>query len=125
MRSFRKGLFSGGDDETLPRDNLDLERFFRCPKGHERRIHGRSHAGVRIVHRGPALIMTLDAHLRHPEPFTAADLAPWRSAQPPPESRECRHRAGIMRRARSSQQRSLLLENLEARYAAACRCLAA
>ena len=67
----------------LPQDNLDLERWFRRPKGHERRIHGRRHAGVRLVYEGPTLALTLDAHLQHPEPFTAADLAPYRSAQPP------------------------------------------
>jgi hypothetical protein len=33
----------------LPVDNLALERAFRLPKGHERRIHGHAHAGVRIV----------------------------------------------------------------------------
>jgi len=46
MASFKDGLFAGGDRVNFPRDNLDLERWFRLPKGHERRIHGRSHAGV-------------------------------------------------------------------------------
>jgi hypothetical protein len=118
MRSFQTGLFVGGDDPTLPRDNLELERFFRCPKGHERRIHGRSHAGVRLVHRGPVRIMSLDAHLRHPDPFSAEDLEPWRSAAPPTELLDCSHRAQIMRRARSSKQRPSLLGELENRFAA-------
>jgi hypothetical protein len=117
MHSFEKGLFVGGDDPTLPRDNLDLERFFRCPKGHERRIHGRSHAGVRLVHRGPVRIMALDAHLRHPEPFCADELEPWRTAMPPKDLIDCRHRAQIMRRARSAKQRPLLLGDLEKRFA--------
>ena len=39
MASFQAGLFAGGDS-NLAQDNLDLERFFRLPKGHERRIHG-------------------------------------------------------------------------------------
>jgi len=116
MRSFEKGLFAGGDDPTLPRDNLDLERFFRRPKGHERRIHGRSHAGTRIVQRGPTLILTLDAHLRHPEPFSADELAPWRGASLPEVQLDCRHRARIMRQARSSKRRQPLLQNLEARF---------
>ena len=40
MASFKPGLFAGGGRADLPRDNLDLERWFRLPKGHERRIHG-------------------------------------------------------------------------------------
>ena len=65
MRSFQPGLFSGGDAADQFRDNLDLERWFRLPKGHERRIHGRSHAGVRIVQEGPTLALALDAP-QHP-----------------------------------------------------------
>jgi len=38
MLSFEKGLFSGGDSLDLPIDNLDLERWFKTPKGHQRRI---------------------------------------------------------------------------------------
>ena len=45
LLSFEQGLFSGGDLAGLPQDNLDLERWFRNPKGHERRIHGHRHAG--------------------------------------------------------------------------------
>jgi hypothetical protein len=118
MLSFEKGLFVGDDDPTLPRDNLELERFFRCPKGHERRIHGRSHAGVRLVHRGPTLVLALGAHMRHPEPFSADDLAPWLAASPPAALVDCRHRSRVMRQARSTKQRPLLLGNLEARFAA-------
>jgi len=55
----------------MPRDNLDLERWFRQPKGHERHIHGHKHAGVRIVQEGPTLVHALDMHLRHPDPLTA------------------------------------------------------
>jgi hypothetical protein len=118
MLSFINGLFVGGDDPTLPRDNLDLERFFRCPKGHERRIHGRSHAGVRLVHRGPVRVMTLAAHIRHQDPFSAEDLDPWRSVTPPQVLLDCRRRAQVMRRARSSKQRPLLLSDLERRFEA-------
>ena len=44
MAGFHRGLFVGGEDADQPRDNLDLERWFRQPKGHERRIHGHKHA---------------------------------------------------------------------------------
>jgi hypothetical protein len=51
MQAWQAGLFvgvrgKGGPD--APWDNLELERWFRLPKGHERRIHGRRHAGARI-----------------------------------------------------------------------------
>jgi len=39
----------GGEAADFPTDNVDLERWFKGPKGHERRIHGQSHAGVRMV----------------------------------------------------------------------------
>ena len=116
MKAFRSGLFAGGDDLDLPLDNLELERAFRLPKGHERRIHGHAHAGVRIVQRGPSLLLALDAHIRHPEPFAANDLAPWRDARPSASQRECQRRRGIMRRSRSAKKRPLLLANLEQRY---------
>lgn len=116
MKAFRPELFAGGDDLDLPLDNLDLERAFRLPKGHERRIHGHAHAGVRIVQRGPSLLLVLDAHERHPEPFSPEDLAPWRDARAPASQRECQRRRGIMRRARSAKKRPLLLAELERRY---------
>jgi hypothetical protein len=115
MTSFLAGLFLGPVDE-LPRDNLELERWFRQPKGHERRIHGRSHAGVRLVHEGPTLACALDAHLHHLGPFTANELAPFRSAQPPPSQQAALARHRIMRKARSSKQRPDLLADLEQRY---------
>jgi hypothetical protein len=117
MTSFAPGLFAGGDTPGLPLDNLDLERAFKHPKRHQRRIHGRAHAGVRIVQTGPTLLLALDAHLRHPQPFTAEELIPYRSALPPPSQCEAIHRRGIMRKARSSKQRPALLASLEARYA--------
>jgi len=116
MTSFASGLFAGGDAPDLPRDNLDLERAFRLPKGHERRIHGHAHAGVRIVHRGPSLLLVLDAHTRHPALFSAEDLSPWLDARVPASQRECRRRREIMRRARSAKRRPVLLADLERRY---------
>src|SRR6266446_10490784 len=74
MASFAAGLFVGGDTLPCLQDNVDLERWFRKPKGHERHLHGHRHAGVRIVQEGPTLLLALDAHVTHPEPFTANDL---------------------------------------------------
>jgi hypothetical protein len=115
MASFQPGLFVGPDAESA-QDNLSLERWFRLPKGHERRIHGHRHAGVRLVQEGPTLALALDAHLHHPEPFTQADLHPYRRAQPPPCQYEALARRKTMRKARSKKQRPLLLAELEARY---------
>ena len=52
MISFLAGLFVGeGKFETI-KDNLDLERWFRLPKSHERRIHGHRHAGFESFRKG-------------------------------------------------------------------------
>jgi hypothetical protein len=115
MASFAVGLFVGPLAD-LPQDNLDLERWFRLPKSHERRIHGRRHAGTRLVQEGPTLTPTLDAHLHHPEPFTADELVPYRSAQPPPSQKAAIARRRIARSARSSKLRPLFLAELERRY---------
>ena len=116
MTSFRPGLFAGGDAADLPRDNLDLERWFRQPKSHERRIHGRCHAGVRIVQEGPTLALTLDAHEHHPHPFNESELRPYRDAVSPSCQRDAIHRRKVMRKARSKKVRRFLLAELEARY---------
>jgi len=116
MASFAPGLFVGGEEADLPQDNLDLERWFKQPKGHERRIHGHRHAGVRLVQEGPTLMLALDAHLEHPEPFTAVDLWPYRDVPAPTGQRQAMHRRTMMRRARSKKQRPLLLAELERRY---------
>jgi hypothetical protein len=87
MISFLAGLFVGAGKFEEIQDNLDLERWFRLPKSHERRIHGHRHAGVRIVPDGPTLLLALDAHAAHPGPFTAADLLPYRTAREPPNVR--------------------------------------
>ena len=116
MASFQPGLFAGGDAAEMPRDNLDLERWFRNPKGHERRIHRHHHAGVRIVQEGPTLIHALDLHLRHPEPLRAADLLPYRNASAPPCQLQALARRKLMRQARSSKRRPHLLAQLETRY---------
>ena len=116
MISFLAGLFVGSGTFEQIKDNLDLERWFRLPKSHERRIHGHRHAGVRIVQDGPTLLLALDAHAAHPGPFTAADLLPYRTAREPPCQREALNRRKIMRKARSKKKRPVLLAELEKRY---------
>ena len=115
MAAWSPGLLVGPAD--LPEDNLGLERWFRIPKGHERRIHGRAHAGVRLVQEGPTLIPALDAHAVHPEPFDVAALLPFRDAKTPASQNEALHRRRIMRRARSKSQRGTLFRELEKQYA--------
>jgi hypothetical protein len=116
MIGFLAGLFVGGAEFEAIRDNLDLERWFRLPKSHERRIHGRRHAGVRIVQDGPTLLLALDAHVAHPEPFTAEELLPYRAARLPACQRQALRRRKVMRKARSKKKRPLLLAELERRY---------
>jgi hypothetical protein len=116
MAAFVTGLFAGGEVDGLPADNLDLERWFRLPKGHERRIHGHKHAGVRLVQEGATLMLVLDAHRSHPEPFRREELANYRGAQRPPEEMAAFERRKLMRKARSTKQRSQLLAELERRY---------
>ncbi len=116
MHRFRAGLFVGGDERDQVQDNLDLERWFRLPKGHERRIHGHRHAGVRIVREGATMMLALDAHATHPEPFTANELLPYQSAREPECQRQAIQRHTVMRRARSKTKRPQLLAELERRY---------
>ena len=80
---------------------IDLERWFRLPKSHERRIHGHRHAGIRLVLDGPTLVPALDAHAAHPGPFTVDALLAYRTAREPPCQTEARNRRTIMRKARS------------------------
>jgi hypothetical protein len=115
MGAWSPGLFVG--PANLPEDNLDLERWFRLPKGHERRIHGHAHAGVRLVQEGPTLIPALDAHALHPEPFDVAALLPYQKAEAPASQVQALRRRRIMRQARSDSQRSNLLRELERQYA--------
>ncbi len=115
MVSFLAGLFVGEGKFEEIRDNLDLERWFRLPKSHERRIHGHRHAGVRIVQDGPTLVLALDAHIAHPWLFTADDLLPYRTAREPPCQTEALKRRKVMRKARSKKQRPILLAELERR----------
>jgi hypothetical protein len=116
MISFLAGLFVGAGKFEQIKDNLDLERWFRLPKSHERRIHGHRHAGIRIVLEGATLVHALDAHVTHPEPFTVEDLLPYRAAREPKCQSEALNRRKIMRKARSKKNRPILLADLEERY---------
>jgi len=116
MSSFAPGLFVGGEEADFPADNVDLERWFKRPKGHERRIHGRRHAGIRLVQQGPTLMLALDAHVHHPGPFTVDDLEPYRHSRVPASQQEAVERGKIMRLARSRKKRPMVLADLEKRY---------
>ena len=116
MSNWSAGLFVAGKAGNVPWDNLDLERWFRLPKGHERRIHGHRHAGVRLVREGPTLLPALDAHREHDGLFTAEDLYPYRAHPAPADQQAAQHRHRVMRRARSKKQRATLLQELEQRY---------
>lgn len=104
MLSFEDGLFAGGDTLDLPIDNLDLERWFKKPKGHQRRITGRQHAGTTIVYEGPTLIPTLDAHLTLDTPLAAAELLDFVDAQPPLSQIEGLKRRKLMSQASSKKK---------------------
>lgn len=116
MVGFTAGLFAGPEADQEIRDNLDLERWFRLPKGHERRIHGRKHAGVRLVQEGATLMPALDAHKDREEPYQVEELLGYKDAKPPKQEQEAMHRRKVMRRARSKKQRPILLAELERRY---------
>lgn len=116
MAAFSAGLFCGPEVDQEIRDNLELERWFRLPKGHERRIHGRKHAGVRLVQEGATLMPTLDAHKDREEPYKPEELLGYKDAKPPKQEQEAMHRRKVMRRARSKKQRPILLAELERRY---------
>ncbi len=116
MVAFSAGLFCGPEVDQEIRDNLDLERWFRLPKGHERRIHGRKHAGVRLVQQGATLMPALDAHKDREEPYQVEELLDYKDAKPPKQEQQAMQRRKIMRRARSKKQRPILLAELERRY---------
>ena len=116
LSSCEPGVVVGGEAADVPADNGDLERWFKGPKGHERRIHGHRHAGVRIVSQGPTLMLALDVHVHHDSPFTVEDLAPYGHARVPESQQQAVERGKIMRQARSRKKRPVLLADLEKRY---------
>ncbi len=116
MSGFEPGVFVGGERAEFPADHVDLERWFKGPKGHERRIHGHCHAGVRIVRQGPTLMLALAAHMHHDGPCTIDDLEPYGHARVPESQQQAIDRGKIMRQARSRKKRPVLLIDLEKRY---------
>ena len=116
MSSFEPGLFVGGESADFPADNWDWERWLKRPKGHERRLHGRRHAGVRMVQQGPTLMLALDAHGHHDGSLTVDDLAPYGHARVPVSQQQAVERGKILRKARSRKKRDALLADLEKRY---------
>jgi hypothetical protein len=116
MRSFQPGVWVGGEAADFPADNVDVERWCKRPTGHERRIHGRHHAGGRIVQHGPTLMWALDAPIHHDGPLTVDDLQPYGHSRVPASQQQAVARGKIMRKARSSKQRCDLLADLEKRY---------
>jgi len=104
MTSFQVGLFAGAQLTDYPHDNLNLERWFRLPKSHERRIHGHHHAGIRIVREGATLIPTLDAHSQHPGVFTEDELMKFATATAPASQLASQQRHGVMKKARSKKK---------------------
>jgi hypothetical protein len=118
IATFLVGLFAGEGVAEDIQDNLELERWFRLPKGHERRIHGRKHAGVRLVQEGATLMAVLDAHKDREEPYKVEELLDFRQAKLPKEEEEALQRRKVMRRARSKKRRPVLLAELERRYLA-------
>ncbi len=104
MTSFQVGLFAGAQLTDYPHDNLNLERWFRLPKSHERRIHGHHHAGIRIVREGAMLIPTLDAHSQHPGVFTEDELVGFATATAPASQLASQQRHGVMQKARSKKK---------------------
>jgi hypothetical protein len=119
MVAFMMGLFAGPEVAPEIVDNLDLERWFRLPKGHERRIHGRKHAGVRLVQEGATLMPVLDAHKEREAAYQTKELLRYKEAKPPKEEQDAMHRRKVMRRARSKKRRAGLLAELEQRYLSA------
>lgn len=113
MERFEPGLFVGGEDVQTIQDNMDLERWFKRPKAHLRKIHGRQHAGVKIVVEGPSLALALDAHVSHRRPFREDELRPYFGARPSAEQLDAVERRKIMWRARSYKLLPGLLAELE------------
>src|SRR5207244_321618 len=116
LRSFEPGLFVGGESADVTADNLDLERWFKRPKDHERRLHGRRHAGVRIVQQGPTLLLALDAQVEQDGALLVDDLEPEGPARVPARRQQAVERGNIMRKARSRKKRAAFLADLKKRY---------
>ena len=116
MFGFLAGLFVGEEEYEAIRDNLDLERWFRLPKSHERRIHGHRHAGIRLVLEGPTLVHVARRPRRASRPVQCRRSAALSDSPRAAVPNRARNRRTIMRKARSNKERPLLLAELERRY---------
>lgn len=103
MQHFEEGLFCGDETLDIPDDNLDLERWIKGPKGHERRIHGRQHVGLRLVIEAPTLLPAFDAHRARTTPFTVQELLPYATADIPESQQRAVARHQLMRKARAKK----------------------
>lgn len=112
MQNFEEGLFCGDETLDIPEDNLDLERWLKGPKGHERRIHGRQHVGVRLVIEAPTFLPAFDAHLSRTSPFTVQELLPYATATIPESQQQAVTRHQFMRKARSKKNENSYWNNL-------------
>ena len=75
------------------------------PQDHERRLHGRRYAGVRLVQQEPTRMVALDGHVYHESPLTGNDLQPFGHARVPASSQEAVERGKSMRQGRSRNTR--------------------
>ena len=117
MISFLAGLFVGQGKFEEIKDNLDLERWFRLPKSHERRDPRSSPRGDSDrPRRADVSPRTGRTRIGQSGPFTADDLLPYRTAREPPCQREALNQRKIMKKARSKKKRPILLAELERRY---------
>jgi len=112
MQHFEAGLFCGDETLDIPDDNLDLERWIKGPKGHERRIHGRQHVGLRLVIEAPTFLPAFDAHLSRTMPFTVQELLPYATREIPESQQLAVIRHQLMRKARSKKNEKLCWNNL-------------
>jgi len=112
MQSFEDGLFCGDETLDMPEDNLELERWIKGPKGHERRIHGRQHVGLRLVIEAPTFLPTFDAHLSRTIPFTVQDLLPYAATDIPESQQRAVTRHQLMRKGRSKKNERASWNNL-------------
>ncbi len=104
MTRFSDGLFSGGDNLEIPEDNQDLERWFKTPKSHERKINGHKHAGTRIVYEGPTLLPTLDAHKSSLRAFKIEELLPYVNFDAPETQVTAIARRQLMKKGNSKKK---------------------
>ena len=88
MRSFRAGLFVGEGQCEPIRDNLDLERWFRLPKSHERGSTVTATRGFVSSWRGPRWCMLWTSRRHIPSRSPQKNSSP--IEQPPSRRAKCK-----------------------------------